>query len=329
MSPRARILVIVGAAAALAVGTTVALAVITANDTGGTKEKATPLQGVPPLVFDLGVRVDPEARALRRAEGLYSKKQRVAAGRIFARYDSPAARVGAAFAAWPDDSLAEVERLAREHPDDSLVQLHLGYAKLWSGDGAGASDAWRKAAGAQPDTPAAQRADDALNPGFPPGAPLFVPSFSPPAAIDRLTPPQQFAFLRRRAASGDVHAKLLYGLALQRLGQRISARRQYDAAARVAPGDPEAQVAAAVARFDKSRPAAAFSRLGPLTRRFPRAPTVRFHLGVLLLWLTRSQPGSCAQAKRQLRLARADDPHSSLAREATRLLSSLENVRTC
>jgi tetratricopeptide (TPR) repeat protein len=329
MSPRARILLIVGAAIALAVGGTVALAVITSNDTGGGEKKATPLQGAPPVVLDLGVRVDPEARALRRAEGLYAKKQRAAAGRIFARYDSPAAQVGAAFSKWPDDSLATVERLAQEHPDDSLVQLHLGYARLWAGDGSGASDAWLKASAAQPDSASAQRADDALHPNFPPGVPLFVPTFAPPSAIDRLTPPQQFAYLRRHAATGDARAKLLYGLALQRLGHRISARRQYDAAAKLAPRDPETRVAAAVARFDKAQPAAAFSRLGPLTKRFPHSATVRFHLGVLLLWLSRSQPGSCAEAKRQLRQARAEEPNSSLAREAGRLLSSLENVKTC
>jgi tetratricopeptide (TPR) repeat protein len=328
MSPRARILVIVGAATALAAGATVALAVITSNGTGG-EQKATPLQGVPPLALDLGVRVDPEARALRRAERLYADKRRAAAGRIFARYDSPAAKLGAAFAAWPDDSLGQVERLAQARPGDSLVQLHLGYAKLWSGDGAGASAAWQKAAVAQPDTPSAQRADDALHPSFPPGEPLFVPSFDPPAAIDTLSPPQQFAFLRRHARRPDAHAKLLYGLALQRLGRRISARREYDAAARLDPSDPETQVAAAVGRFDKSRPAVAFSRLGPLTQRYPRAATVRFHLGLLLLWLARAQPGSCADAKRQLRLARADEPNSSLAREAGRLLRSLEGVRGC
>jgi len=328
MSPRSRILVIVGAAVALAVGGTVALAVITSNDTAKEK-KATPLQGFPPIVLDLGVRVDPEARALRRAEGLYSKKERAAAGRIFARFDSPAAQIGAAFSKWPDDSLATVERLAQQHPGDSLVQLHLGYGRLWAGDGSGASDAWLKASTAQPDSASAQRADDALHPNFPPGDPLFVPSFAPPAAIERLSPPQQYALLRRRAATRDPRAKLLYGLALQRLGHRISARRQYDAAARLSPSDPETHVAAAVARFEKARPAAAFSRLGPLTKRFPHAATVRFHLGLLLLWLSRSQPGSCAEAKRQLRQARAEEPNSSLAREARRLLSSLENVKTC
>ena len=102
MSPRARILVIVGAAAALAVGTTVALAVITANDEGGGRQKATPLEGSPPLVLDLGVRIDPEARALRKAEGLL-KKRPAAAGEIFARYESPAAQIGVAIEIDGDD----------------------------------------------------------------------------------------------------------------------------------------------------------------------------------------------------------------------------------
>jgi tetratricopeptide (TPR) repeat protein len=328
MSPRARILVIAGAATALAAGGTVALAVVTAKDKGGSVRKATPLQGAPPLVLDLGVRVDPEARALRRAERLYAKKHRPAAGRIFARYDSPAAQIGSAFSAWPDTSLATVERLARERPGDALVQLHLGYANLWSGHSTEASAAWRKAAAAQPDSPSAQHADDALHPSFPPGEPVFAPSFAPPAAIDRLSPPKQLTFLARDAARPDAHAKLLYGLALQRLGRRISARRQYDAAARLDPRDPETQVAAAVVRFDKSRPAVAFSRLGPLTRRYPHAATVRFHLGLLLLWLARSQPGTLAEGKRQLRLAQKAEPHSPLAMEAKRVLAGLENVQT-
>jgi tetratricopeptide (TPR) repeat protein len=325
MSPRTRMLVIVGAAAALAAGGTVALAVITSSDERGKPRTETPLAGAPPLVFDLGVRLDPEARALRRAERLLSR-DRPAASRIFARYDSPEARVGAALAAWPDSSLDTLERLAEERPRDSLVLLHLGYAQLWSGRSDEASTAWREAVDAQPDTASAQRANDALHPDFPPGQPFFVPSFRPPAAVERLSPPAQLTFLARRARVGDARAKLLYGLALQRLGRRISARREYDAAARIAPGDPEAQVAAAVGRFDKSRPAAAFSRLGPLTRRFPHAATVRFHLGLLLLWLARNQPGSVEEGKRQLRLAQREEPGSPLAREAKKLLAGLEDV---
>lgn len=325
MSPRARIIVIAGAAACLAAGGTVALAVITSNDKGGPENKPVPLAGAPPLALDLGVRTDPEARALRRADRLL-KKNRAVARRIFARYDSPAAQVAAAIAAWPDDSLAKIEQLARGHPDDSLVLLHLGYANLWAGDSRQAGAAWQRAASAQPDTMSAQRADDALHPGFPPGEPLFVPSFAPPRALEELSPPRQLALLERDAAGRDVRAKLLYGLALQRLGRRISARREYDAAARLAPNDPETQVAAALGRFDKSRPSAAFSRLGPLTRRYPRAATVRFHLGLMLLWLARAQPGALAEGKRQLRLARKEEPDSPIAREATKLLAGLENV---
>jgi Flp pilus assembly protein TadD len=322
-----RIFVIAGVAAAVAAGATVALAVITSSDEGGQTKSAKPLAGAPPLVLDLGVRVDPEARALRRAERLLNKNQRAAAGRIFRRYDSPEAQVGAALATWNDSSLATIEQLAEERPRDSLVLLHLGYANLWAGKSEQAADAWRRASRAQPDSPAAQRADDALHPDFPTGQPFFVPSFQAPKGLDRLQPPAQLAFLARAARRDDPRAKLLYGLALQRLGHRLSARRQYDAAARLAPRSADVQVAAAVGRFDKGRPAAAFSRLGPLTRRFPHAATVRFHLGLLLLWMARNQPGSVEEGKRQLRLARAEEPGSRPAREAKRLLDGLENVR--
>jgi tetratricopeptide (TPR) repeat protein len=328
MSPRARVIAIVAVAALLAAGGTVGLAVVTANDEGGAPQ-AKAREGAPPLFLgDLGVRDDPEARALRRADGLYADGRRRAAGRIFGRYDSPAAQVGAAFAAWPDDSLARLESLAEERPRSAFVLLHLGYALLWRGDNEEAVDAWRKAVRAEPDSASSQQADDELHANFPPGQPHFVPSFAPPPRLARLSPPRQLAELRRAAQRPDVHAKLLYGLALQRLGHKVSARRVYDQAARLAPADPEAVVAAAVVRFDKSRPAAAFSRLGPLTRRFPHAPTVRFHLGLLLFWLAGTQPGAVDAGKRQLRLARDEAPRSPLAREAKRLLARLETVQT-
>ena len=305
-----------------------ALAVVTASDKGGAAEVAQPLAGAPPLVLDLGVRTDPEARALRRAERLYSQERRAAAGRIFARYRSHAAQIGAAFSAWPRLGLEELERLALEDRQNSLVLLHLGFARLWAGRGNDATAAWRDAAEAEPDSASAQRADDALHPNFPQGQPFFVPSFPPPAGLGSLSPPAALAALKRAARRRDAPAELLYGLAFQRLGRRLSAQREYDAAARIAPQDPETLVAAAVSRFDKSRPAAAFSRLGPLTRRFPKAATVRFHLGLLLLWLARSQPGSVEEGKRQLQLVRTQAPDSPLAREATKLLDGLENVRT-
>ena len=199
MSPRTRMLVIAGVAAAVAAGGTVALAVITSSDERGQPRTETPLAGAPPLVLDLGVRVDPEARALRRAERLIEQKRRPAARRIFERYDSPEAQVGAAFAGWSDSSLATIERLAEERPRDSLVLLHLGYASLWAGKGDEAASAWRRAARVQPDSASAQRADDALHPDFPPGQPLFVPSFRPPPGLARLEPPAALAALERSA----------------------------------------------------------------------------------------------------------------------------------
>nr|MBA2742275.1 hypothetical protein [Actinomycetota bacterium] len=92
--------------------------------------------------------------------------------------------------------------------------------------------------------------------------------------------------------------------------------------ARLAPDDVEANVAAAVGRFDKARPADAFGRLGPLTKRFPREPTVRFHLGVLLLWT-----GRIDEAERQLGLASKIQAGSPLAREAERYLETIEMSR--
>ncbi|HEV8602645.1 MAG TPA: hypothetical protein VGQ68_04525 [Gaiellaceae bacterium] len=329
MSPRARVTSIAAAAAVLAAVGTVGLAVLSADERGGgDAQRPQPRAGVPPLVLALGVRDDPEARALRRAERLYDLKRRVAAGRIFARYRSPEAVVGAAFSAWPDSSLARLERLAQKRRANPLVLLHLGYARLWAGREEDAVAAWREAMQADPDSPSAQRADDVLHPRFPTGQPFFVPSFAPPPGLARLSPPRQLTTLARRARSRDVDAKLLYGLALQRLGHRLSALRQYEEAARLAPRNPEAQVAAAVGLFDKSRPAQAFSRLGPLVRRFPQAPTVRFHLGLLLLWLARVQPGAVGEAKRQLRLAYAEGPSSILGKEAQTLLDRLEGVRT-
>jgi predicted Zn-dependent protease len=325
MGTRGRIRATVVIAAAVAASATVTLAALMSDEDG---RGAGPRPGVPPLALDLGVRTDREAVALRQAERLYAAKRRDEAGRIFARYDSPQAQVGAALAAWPDGSLDRLERLAAQHPRDSFVQLNLGIGRLWAGQDAGALMAWRSAARMQPDSPSAVRADDLLHPDFPRGRPFFVPSFRPPAALASMSPPKQLSFLAARARNGGVESKLLYGLALQRLGRPVSARREYDAAVALEPGNADARVAAAVARFEKGRPSAAFSRLGPLTQRFPRAQTVRFHLGMMLLWLARVQPGSVEEGKAQLQRARALAPRSRLGREATTLLDSLEVVGT-
>ena len=322
MRRRTRLVLIVAVAALAAAGAVVGLVSLLGDD----DERGGPRPGAPPLVLDLGLRTDREAADLRRAERLYAADRHDQAQAIFDRHDSPEAQLGSAFARWPSGSLARVQLLASQRPRDSRVLLHLGFARFWSGRDQQALSAWRAATRAQPDTPSALRAEDLLHPDFPRGRPIFVPSFPLPDGLARLAAPAQLQALAGRAVSRSVREKLLYGVALQRLGRQVSARRQYEAAASLAPGDPEAQVAAAVVRFDKARPAEAFSRLGPLTRRFPRAQSVRFHLGLLLLWLARVRQGSVEEGKAQLRRAQALGPRTRLGNEAKRLLESLESI---
>ena len=321
MSPRTRVALVVAAAAATAAAAAVGIAVLQSDGAATPNAGDRRLRGAPPLVLDLGVRTDPEARALRRASALYERGRRGEAAEIFRRYRSAQARIGAAVADWPQGTIARLQALERSHRRSALVRLNLGIALLWAGRRAAAFDEWRAARRADPDSLAAIRADDLLHPNFLlPGRPVFVPSFDVPRGIAALPPPRRIAALAagaRRAAARD---KILYGVALQRLGRPLSARRQFDAAVALAPSDPEAHVAAAVVRFQKSRPRLAFARLGPLTRRFPRSASVRFHLGLLLLWL-----GDLESARRQLVLARAAEPATTPGREAARLLRRLAN----
>jgi tetratricopeptide (TPR) repeat protein len=305
MSPRARIWTIVAAACAVAVAATLGIVAVTRD------EPAASTVEPPPLFLELGVRDDAQARELRRASRLYADGRLDDARAIFERYGSPEARIGAAFASWPD-TMPALEALPQA---SSAVRLHEGIVLAATGAERAARTELEAAARLEPDTPYAVRADDFLHPRFAPGLPLFVPSDPFPAALAHRSPGDQLArlaHLRKKAA------RLHYGSALQRLGMPLSARRIFDDAVRLAPDDPETLTAAAVSRFDKAEPAIAFSRLGPLTRRFPRAQTVRFHLGLLLVW-----SGDAEGAKRQLRQVRALGPKTRLGREAERFLDRL------
>ena len=317
MSPRVRIYGIVAACAVAAAGLTVGLTLATRT----TPPKATQARaGRPPLELDLGVRTDREAVDLRRAANLYNAGKVAQAARIFARYSSVEAQVGAALAAWPG-GFSKLRTLADEHSHESVVQLNYGLGLFWRGDDAGAEAAWSAARRAQPDTPYAVHAEDLLHPNFPRGLPTFVPSFDPPAELAKLSPPQQLAFLQRDARGKDEHARLLYGVALQRLGRPVSALRAFESAAALAPRDPEAQVAVAVGRFDKADPSRTFSLLGPLAKRYPASQSVRFHLGLCLLWLA-----SVKQAEQELRLASAAGPRTPLGVEAAAFLAKLKRI---
>jgi hypothetical protein len=317
MTPHARVFSLVALAAVVASGVVVIGVLATRSSVPTVK----PRKGAPPLTLDLGVRDDAEARALVQAQNLYNDRQRERAAGIFERYDSLEAEVGAALASWPADTVRRLETLAAEHPRSALVALHLGLALYWSRRDQEAETAWRGAERVQPDSSYAVRAADFLHPRFAPGLPTFVPAFEPPARIRELSPARQVAALERAARAGGAHAKLLYGVALQRLGRPLSAEREFAAAASESPSDPEARAAAAVGLFDKDDPSKAFSRLGPLVRVFPHAQTVRFHLGLLLLWMA-----EVPKAREELQKARAEGPETPLGQQASAYLHALGSI---
>jgi tetratricopeptide (TPR) repeat protein len=322
VSARSRIVLLVaGIAAAAAV--VVAATALSSGGGSGTTTSAEPKarSGRPPLAFALGFRTDAEARDLARGAALYQRGDLEAAHSLFAKHDSLEAKVGAAFATWPDGSLDRLEQLAKLYPKSAVVQVHLGLARFWANRG-DSDAAWQAALDAEPDTPYAIVAGNLLHPNLPRGLPTFIPSFTAAPSVSRLAPAKQLEALKRNASSGDLHALLLYGVGLQRVGRPVSAAAVFQQAARRYPGNAEARVAAAVGQFDKDEPAIAFGRLGPLTRTFPNEPTVRFHLGVLLLWT-----GRVKEAERQFRLASREKSGSPLAQEAARYLETITKAK--
>jgi tetratricopeptide (TPR) repeat protein len=208
-----------------------------------------------------------------------------------------AQQVREALKAWPEGTARRLRILAARYPNSALVRLELGLALALSGQQADATSAWQEAERVQPDSPSAVRAQDLRHPGSAPGLPPFVPSFT------RVT--------------NAVQAHLVRGSADQQSLRPVSAEREFEAAARAAPNDPEALTAVAVGLYDKDRPTLAFSRLGPLARRFPHAQTVRFHLGLLLIYF-----GDLPRARRELALAHSQGPRTPLGKRAETLLKA-------
>jgi len=321
VSARTRISLVVGAIAVAAAAGVVAITAATSDkpaESAATAPEARP--GAPPLSLDLGVRTDREATDLREALQLYDQGKRGAAETIFARHSSLEARIGQSFSTWPQGTIARLTQLSGLHPKSAAVELNLGIARYWAGED-GAKDAWQSAASLEPDTAYAVTAGNLLHPEFARNLPIFVPSDEVPAAVTRLPPPAQLALLRRRASGGATADRLFYGVALQRLGKQQSAEKVYAAAAKGDPKSSEAKVAAAVALFSKDRPVRAFATLGPLTKEFPRSASVRFHLGLLLLW-----SGQVKQARRELELVRQVEPGSPLVPVARQYLDTLKKA---
>jgi tetratricopeptide (TPR) repeat protein len=324
VSPR-RARALVGLAAAGAAALVVAVAVLQGGDDSAPAAASEAARPAPPLELGLTVRSDAEADALREAEALLDDGDRAAAQARFeellaANPESVEAAVGAAIAVWPDGTVPQLEALAAEHPESGVVRLHLGLALLAAGEDEQARAEWQAAQESEPDSPAALRAEDLLNPQFAPGRPPFVAPLEAPAGLDGLSREEQLEELRRQADAGGVDEKLVYGIALQRVGRPVSAAEAFAAAAEADPQSMPAKVAAALGRFEKDDPSQAFSRLGPLAES-DETGVVRYHLGLALSWI-----GEVEEAKRQLRLARELAGDGFYAGEAERLLDRLEEA---
>lgn len=328
MSPRARVAAIVALIAVAAAGATVGGALVQGREAGGEVHGRTETgsdRAEPPALELAAVSRDATARALGRAERVYEEGNAASAAEQFEAIlrrepDSVEAAVGAAVAAWPIETRERLEELVERHPDSAVARLNLGLVLFAEGEAEAAREEWREAERRDPDAPAALRAEDLLNADSPPGRPVFVAPIQigdtfAAALLSGDDAPYRAA--RARAAAGDPSGWLRIGVGFQQLGKRVSAEEAFDEAVRAAPGSLEARVAAAVARFDKDDPTASFSRLGPLAGRHPRSGLVRFHLGLMLLWLPNVE-----ESRRQLRLARAAG--GFYGRQAARILARLD-----
>lgn len=191
-------------------------------------------------------------------------------------------------------SVAKLEQLENRHPRDAAVQINFGRALICAGYLADATQALEAAKHAGRDTAYEIDADQLLHPTFFQNG---YPTFQPSSGKDAL---------------------LVQGAVLQREGHQHSAEKLYAKAARLHPNDPEALVAAAVGRFDEDNPSAAFSRLGPLSKRFPQSQVVRYYLGLLLVWI-----GERQQAVSEFRKTVALGPHTALGDQVQALLRQI------
>jgi len=321
-------IVLVSVVAAVAAVATVAGALLQGGDAGGEVhgQTATQADRAEPPALELAVvdRDDAEARALRAAEDAYEEGDAGLASQRFAEVlaDNPEsieAAVGAAVVDDPGETVERLEELVDANPESAVARLNLGLALLATGESDAATTQWHEAERREPDSPAALRAEDLRNPDSPPGRPVFILNGFP-RDLEDVPAARRLSELRRRAESGGAREWLVLGSGLETVGHRVSAQRAYDRALALDPGLLEASVAAAVSRFDKDDPSRAFSRLGPLAPKHPKSALVRFHLGLLLLWLPNVE-----EARRQLGLARAEG--GSYGRQAARILQTLDETQ--
>ena len=209
------------------------------------------------------------------------------------------AAVGAAVASWPAGTVERLRDLAREHPSSARpLAPRPGPLRRRGKEEAGSE--WLEAEEGEPDTPAALRAEDLLHPEMAP---------ADPSSPSRDGVGADLAEARRRAESrrGTGPARL-WGRppARRAAGVRADGLRQ---GSRGRPAKPRGSGGGRRGALRRDAPEEAFSRLGPLARDHP---VVRFHLGLLLLWIVQStRPAGSSSSPRRA---------GFYAREAQRLL---------
>jgi tetratricopeptide (TPR) repeat protein len=208
--------------------------------------------------------------------------------------------IEAAYRSWPKGSIDAMQKLGLKYSTNPIVQYYRGLALLWAGYPGDAEAALEMAKKLGRNTVIQGKADNLLHPNF------FVPQSGPSYPI----------FIPIRP-----NPLLARGSQLQAQGHQISAERLFQRAARLAPGNDEAQVAAAVGRFDEDNLVPSFSHLGPLTKRFPRSQPVRYYLGLLLAW-TNQGTEAVNQFEKTVQLG----PNTTLGKAATRFLKGIQQA---
>ena len=182
----------------------------------------TPRPGAPPLTLELGVRADREAVALRRAARLYAdgRRRRRRAGVRAIRLTRGARRAGVLGLAGRDRRSPQPARRAftRRRRSSSSTSASRSSGRGWPGRRTHGARRQRRsrtrrtrsppATSSIPTSPAASRSSSRPCPS--------------PRASTTLAPAAQLDLLRKGAETG-VDGKLLYGVALQRLGRQRSA----------------------------------------------------------------------------------------------------------
>ena len=244
-------------------------------------------------MFEFGVRSDPEAVDLSRGETLLREGQaRAGARRSSSATTRCTRRSRRRSRAGRRTASTTLKRLVATHPRNPVAQLHLGWALLL--DGAGGRR--RREQFLRVATDVRGHAGGGDGRGHPLSEVRAGPADahrSASACRARRRVPTSCACWPDARRGRTSQAKLRYGLALWTLWRRVSAERQFEAAATLAPNEPTvaqprppSRLHEAAIRCVRFRPAR--SAHGA----FPKAAVVRFHLGLLLLWTRQLAKGA-------------------------------------